>query len=221
MGSLASRASAFVSSSSSCWSHAAPPRSSPPWRRPGCSVPLLDGVPQPRRVGRLVALVPQADAMLRLAALAAIVPEDAARLRERLRLSNADALRLEAATTVLTHLHGDRRPPDEHGLRVLLFRHARQATVDGVTLAFAEAGGDEDRWRAALSFAAEAAQPVLPFTGKTLIAHGIAPGKPLGEALRRLSESWAHAGFPQDPQSLAALLAASDQTRYIAAAIKC
>ena len=168
--------------------------------------PLVEAVPQPRRLARLVAQGPERDAVLRLAALAAIVPEDAARLRERLRLSNADALRLDAATTVLGRLHG-RAPPGEEVLLTLLFRYGRGATMDSVALAAAEACGTEQAaWRTASSFAALAPQPALPFTGKSLIAQGVAPGKAVGEALRRLSEAWVASGFPQDSETLAALL---------------
>ena len=168
--------------------------------------PLVEAVPQPRRLARLVALAPEADAVLRLAALAAIVPEDAARLQQRLRLSNADALRLDAATRALAHLHGSGAPGTQI-LRTLLFRYGRRAAMDSVALAAAEArGGEEAAWHTASSFVARAAEPVLPFTGKSLIACGVAPGKPLGEALRRLTEAWVGAGFPQDSKTLSGLL---------------
>ena len=49
------------------------------------------------------------DALLRLAALAVMIPEDAERLRERLRLANADYERIARAAQALTGLHGIRR----------------------------------------------------------------------------------------------------------------
>ena len=49
------------------------------------------------------------DALLRLAALAAMIAEDAERLRERLRLSNAETDRVAQAVEALTGLHGIRR----------------------------------------------------------------------------------------------------------------
>ena len=172
----------------------------------GLLAPLIEAVPQPRRLARLVAHAPEADAVLRLAALAAIVREDAARLQERLRLSNADALRLDAATSALAHLHGS-GPPNTQMSRTLLYRYGRAAAMDSVALASAAARSEEETaWRTATSFVARAEMPVLPFTGKSLIACGIAPGKPLGEALRRLSKAWVDAGFPQDPETLSKIL---------------
>ena len=169
---------------------------------------LLQSVPQPRRLARLVALAPMADAILRLAALAAIVPEDAARLRQRLTLSNAETARLEGATKVLMRLHGRDAPPPPNDLRALLFDLGRAAAQDGLMLAAAEARpGADDEWQAAARFLADAPEPRFPFSGADLIARGIEPGRPLGEALERLRAAWVHAGFPQDPGDLAVLLA--------------
>src|SRR6202043_2505091 len=53
--------------------------------------PLLALAPNPGRLRRVVAIIPPQDPLLRLAALCVKIPEDAARLRERLRVSNADA----------------------------------------------------------------------------------------------------------------------------------
>ncbi|MGH6850306.1 MAG: CCA tRNA nucleotidyltransferase, partial [Methylocella sp.] len=68
--------------------------------------PLIACVPNPARLRRVAAIVPPQDPLLRLAALCVELPEDAARLRERLRLSNAEAERLEGAAIALVTLHG-------------------------------------------------------------------------------------------------------------------
>ncbi|MCX8253469.1 MAG: CCA tRNA nucleotidyltransferase, partial [Beijerinckiaceae bacterium] len=167
--------------------------------------PLLRSVPQPRRLAAAVALVPEADAMLRLAALAAIVPEDAARLQELLRLSNAEAARLDGATRVLTRLHVSREPPPRDTIRGLLFTFGRAAVADGAVLAAAQSG-DGAMWSRALDDVATVAVPVLPFGADDLIARGLAPGRALGEALRRLSALWQAAGFPNDKSTQEALL---------------
>ena len=170
--------------------------------------PLLTGVPQPRRLARLVAIAPEAGALPRLAALGVTVREDAERLREVLKLSNAEAARLAAAAEALARLHGGVEPPSPHLLRELLFDHGRSGAGDGVLLAWAESGApvDDVGWAAARRFLADTPEPRLPFSGSDLIARGIPAGKPLGAALKRLQAAWIRAGFPQDPHTLAELL---------------
>ena len=63
--------------------------------------PLLAGVAQPFRLARLARIAPETGAIPRLAALGVIVREDAERLRERLKLSNAEAARLATAAEAL------------------------------------------------------------------------------------------------------------------------
>ena len=170
--------------------------------------PLLTGVPQPRRLARLVAIAPEAGALPRLAALGVIVPEDAERLREMLKLSNAEEARLEAAAEALARLHGGMGPPSPRLLRELLFDRGRTGADDGVLLAWAESGApiDDVAWAAGRRFLADTPEPRLPFSGSDLIARGIPAGKPLGAALKRLQAAWIRAGFPQDPHALAELL---------------
>ncbi len=170
--------------------------------------PLLTGVPQPRRLARLAAIAPDAGPMPRLAALGVIVPEDAERLREVLKLSNAEAGRLAAAATALARLHGASERPQPRLLRELLFDRGRTGADDGVLLAWAESGAppDDPAWAAARRFLADTPEPRLPFSGSDLIARGVPAGRSLGAALKRLQAAWIRAGFPQDPHALAELL---------------
>ena len=165
--------------------------------------------PNPARLRRVVAIgdgLPQ-DPLLRLAALCVELPEDAARLRERLRLSNAEGERLEGAALALTGLHGLSEPPKPDGLRGLLFRHGRQAAGDAIILAQADARpGHDDEWERARKFLQDTEEPRLPFSGADFIARGITEGRAIGEALKELQKRWIEAGFPTDPASLARLL---------------
>jgi poly(A) polymerase len=169
--------------------------------------PLLALAPNPARLRRVMAIgdgLPQ-DPLLRLAALCVKLPEDAARLRERLRLSNAGAERLEGAALALTRLHGLTEPPNE--LRGLLFRHGRQGAGDAIILAQADAPpGHDDEWARARKFLRDTEVPRLPFSGADFVARGITEGRAIGEALRDLQARWMEAGFPKDPASLARLL---------------
>ena len=170
--------------------------------------PLLAGVAHPARLARLAAISPEAGPILRLAALAVAVREDAERLRERLKLANAEAARLAAAAQALARLHGTTERPQPRLLRELLFDHGRAGSDDGVLLAWAESGApaDDEGWTVARRFLADTPEPRLPFSGLDLIARGIPAGRPLGAALKRLQAAWIRAGFPQDPHALAALL---------------
>jgi poly(A) polymerase len=169
--------------------------------------PLIASVPNPARLRRVVANVPPQDPLLRLAALCVKLPEDAARLRGRLRLSNAEAERLEGAAHALMGLHGLNEPPKPEGLRGLLFRHGRRAAGDAIILAQADARpGHDDAWERARKFLHDTEEPRLPFSGADFIARGITEGRAVGEALRELQARWIKAGFPTDPARLARLL---------------
>ena len=91
----------------------------------------LGGVAYGARLRKVIAIQRTdeagADPPLRLAALAVMVVEDAKRLRQRLRLSNAEADRLEAMATALPPLRGRSVPPSLGDLRVLLFERGRRA----------------------------------------------------------------------------------------------
>ena len=170
--------------------------------------PLLQGVAQPARLTRLLAIDPDADPLLRLAATGVQIVEDAERLRAALRLSNQEAARLQAAAGAVVALHGMNEPPPLGDLRAMLFAGGRQSACDALLLAHAEsrAAPDDAAWRAAGRFLQDTPEPHLPFSGADLMARGFS-GRALGEALKTLQAKWIRAGFPQDPRSLAALLA--------------
>ncbi len=171
--------------------------------------PLLGLVPNAARLARVARLASSSakDPLLRLAALCVHVPEDAERLRDRLRLSNADAGRLEAAARALIPLHGRDEPPGAHELRIMLYRHGRQAAMDAMVLGeIGSRSGNEAAWEQAREFLSKAEVPRLPFSGAGLMARGISEGRAIGAALKELEKRWIKAGFPEDQESLARLL---------------
>jgi poly(A) polymerase len=182
--------------------------------------PLIASAPDPGRHARLAAIEEARgaapDPLLRLAALAVRVEEDADRLRERLRLSNAEHERFVAAARALVGLHGLSAPPPLGDLRALLFAHGPSGASDALMLAQTESGApaDDPRFIAALRFLADTPQPTLPFSGADILAHGVASGRQVGQTLKALQAGWIRAGFPKDPAALAALLdAALAETR--------
>jgi poly(A) polymerase len=174
--------------------------------------PILGGVGYTRRLGRLIAIEAErglgGDALLRLAALGVAIPEDAERLRDRLRLANAEADRLKSATSALIGLHGIAAPPPFHDLRTLLFGPGREAARDALALAQAESEAPpaDAAFAAANRFLADAPQPKPPIRGANLIARGVAAGRPVGRALRAFQSLWIRAGFPNEPDTLTRLL---------------
>jgi poly(A) polymerase len=171
--------------------------------------PLIASVPNPARMRRLAAIgsASSQDPLLRLAALCINLPEDAERLQEQLRLSKAEAGRLEDAARGVVELHGQDEPPKGDELRRFLFRHGRQASAGAMMLAQADARpGHEHEWALARKLLAEAEEPRLPFSGADLIARGITEGREIGETLKALEARWIKDGFPKDPDRLARLL---------------
>jgi poly(A) polymerase len=174
--------------------------------------PILGGLAYPTRLSRLIAIEVERgrgpDAILRLAALGAAIPEDAERLRDRLRLANAEYERIRAAAAALIGLHGISAPPSANGLRALLFSAGREAARDALALAEAESGLGPavGAFAAADRFLADAPEPKLPFSGADLIARGVARGRPVGQTLRAFQALWIRAGFPKEPETLARLI---------------
>ena len=182
------------------------------WARAGFLEPILGGVGYPGASSRLVAIEAargrRPDPILRLAALSVAIEEDAERLRDRLRLSNAEAGRLRSAAAALIALHGIEAPPSFQGLRTLLFTAGREAAGDALALAHAEAQASpsDEAFAAAGRFLADAPEPRLPIGGADLIARGVAAGRPVGRALRTFQALWIRAGFPKEPEALARLI---------------
>ena len=175
---------------------------------------VLAGPADPGRFARLAA-AGVADPVLGLMGLAVRDAADVERLRDALRLSNAERDRMLAALAVLDPAAA---PPDSAAVAALLFAHGAPATRDALVLARSragvqdaggdEAGGDEAGWDAALRAAAETPVPEMPFTGRDLLARGL-KGPAVGETLARFRAAYAAAGFPPDPARRLALLDAS------------
>jgi poly(A) polymerase len=174
--------------------------------------PVLGGAPNPDRLARLKSIEAfyslAHDPVLRLAALAVQTREDAERLRERLRLSNAEHARLANASNALAPLHCHETPPGAARLRRLLYVHGRQPLLDALALAHAESRAmiEDLSWRAGFAFVRDHAVLKLPFAGADLIAKGFARGPAIGAALAELEAAWMEADFPIEAEALEKML---------------
>jgi poly(A) polymerase len=170
---------------------------------------IFGGIAYPALFARLTRIERTADdAVLRLGGLAVCVRDDAERLRERLRLSNAEHKRLAEMAEARTVWRNREAAPGEGDLQTQLFLRGRVAASDALALAQAESGAspNDPDWLAAAEFLAQAPEPRLPITGEDVMASGRVRGKLVGAALKSLQARWIRAGFPKEPAAVARLL---------------
>ncbi|MBC7520795.1 MAG: CCA tRNA nucleotidyltransferase [Sandarakinorhabdus sp.] len=123
--------------------------------------------------------------------LSALLPADAAvgeAVGRRLRLSNADRIRI--ATAVVPH--------DGSPILAAAWTIGAEAVADRLLIA-ADTGADV---AAVLAWD----RPKLPVSGRDLLARGLAPGPQVAARLLEFERAWVAAGFPLDPHRVTALL---------------
>jgi poly(A) polymerase len=167
---------------------------------------VLGGVPQLASFAAMVevetAMGLTASAIRRLGALGVSIAEDAERLRERLRLSNAEYQRLEAMADGWWRVSPS---AGEAAACALLYRLGPVHFLDRVLLAWsrAGAGADDPWWRALAALPERWDAPQFPLRAADLMSRGLVRGPGLGAALAAAEEAWIAAGFPSDPETLA------------------
>ena len=144
--------------------------------------PVLPEITEADRLARLVererTMAVAADPIRRLAAL--VPHEQALDIARRLKLSNAQAKRLVAATA--TEGGGG-------SAAALAYRLGTDAAVDRLLLGNGS--------RAEVDVLAEWQRPALPVTGGKLIARGLTPGPAVAQTLKDIECEWVDAGFPE------------------------
>jgi poly(A) polymerase len=167
---------------------------------------LLGGVPQLASFANMIKVEAVSgaapDAVRRLGALGLFVIEDAERLRDRLRLSNAEHERLLAMADhwwQVSPAHG------EAPARVLLYRLGPTLFCDRVLLAWSRspAGAADPSWHALATLPARWPPPRFPLRAADFVSRGITKGPALGAALQAAEAEWIAADFPSDPETLA------------------
>ncbi len=156
-------------------------------------------------VEREAALGLEPDPVRRLGALGVAVREDAARLAERLRLSNAETERLLA-------LDGWWRvapAAGEQPAHALLYQLGPQSFVDRVLLAWAHASADaaDADWHALATLPRRWTAPNFPLKAAHFTRRGVAKGPALGAALRAAEAAWIAADFPLGRDAVEAIAA--------------
>lgn len=164
----------------------------------GLLVPVIGGVPHLSRF----AAISDGDGgevypAFRLAALAVHVREDALRLRERLRLSNAEFDRIARIAAGQEELGGTGNLPSLARLRVVADRVGADAAAAALVLIHAAA---EDGRTASLHALIDALGHMPAFLpgGREVLARGVAPGARVGRVLAVARRLWIEAGCPAD-----------------------
>jgi poly(A) polymerase len=178
---------------------------------------VLGGVPLLASYANMVkleaALALAADPVRRLGALGISVVEDAERLRERLRLTNAEHERLASMADGWWQISTSW---SEHEARVLLYRLGGARFTDRVLLAWTRApqGAADPTWHALATLPARWSPPAFPLKAADFMARGVPKGPRLGAALAAAEEAWIAARFPSDAPAVAAIAdAAAAETR--------
>ena len=174
-------------------------------------VPLLASYANMIKLEAALALAP--DPVRRLGALSVSVVEDAERLRERLRLANAEYERLASMADGWWQISATW---SEHDGRMLLYRLGPERFTDRVLLAWTRAreGAADQSWHRLATLPARWDAPAFPLKAADFIARGVPKGPRLGAALRAAEEAWIAAEFPADTAMVAAIAdAAAAETR--------
>ena len=173
------------------------------------------------QTGVLAAVLPEADGLARFDALvkieteqlfvcdpllrfAALLPNDPAvglATATRLRLSNAQRDRIEAALGTEPALTSWMSPRET---RRAVWRLGADAFADRAMLAWAasERLAAATQWRALLPMAQTWPRPTFPLTGDEIIAAGVPPGPLVGAVMREVEAWWIDQDFPHDKLSL-------------------
>jgi poly(A) polymerase len=169
---------------------------------------VLGGVPLLASFANMVkleaSLALSSDAIRRLGALSVSVVEDAERLRERLRLANAECDRLVSMADGWWRISSELGEP---GGRALLYRLGPEPFVDRVLLAWTRSlqGAADQTWHSLATLPGRWTAPAFPLKAADFLARGVPKGRRLGVALRTAEEAWIAADFPADSRALAAI----------------
>jgi poly(A) polymerase len=174
----------------------------------GLLLPVLGGVPllasfaNMTKIETALELAP--DPVRRLGALALFIVEDADRLRERLRLANAEHERLHAMADGWRRISAEKAEQDG---RAALYRLGRERFTDRVLLAWTRspAGVADTTWHELARLPERWTAPEFPLKAADFLNRSVAKGPALGAALRAAEEVWIAADFPTDAADIAAI----------------
>jgi poly(A) polymerase len=165
-------------------------------------VSLLASFSNMTKIEAALGLAP--DPVRRLGALALFTVEDADRLRERLRLANAEHERLAAMADGWWRISAANAEQDGHAS---LYRLGRERFIDRVLLAWTRspAGVADTVWHDLARLPERWTAPEFPLRAADFVQRGLAKGPALGATLRAAEAVWIAADFPTDAADVAAI----------------
>lgn len=169
----------------------------------GLLLMVLGGLSRANRLDRAIAVERDADIgptyARRLAALSVEIAEDAARVAERLRLSNADRRALQECESLSgTWL----TPPGFGEAREIRYRTGERRFRDCLVYAASRGRGEHADWAKLLRSLESSGAEEFPLTGKDALAAGVSPGPEIGALLAQLEEWWIGEKFRPDRAAL-------------------
>ncbi|MCW0236619.1 MAG: CCA tRNA nucleotidyltransferase [Ferrovibrio sp.] len=120
-------------------------------------------------------------------------------IAERLRLSNAQRLRLEGLLALPVIDSGILQ--DESAFRLALYRLSAERFRNGILIAASRQAVDHDLAVARAIATATWQRPVFPLRGADVIAAGFSPGPTVSALLGELESWWVEAGFAPDREA--------------------
>lgn len=167
---------------------------------------ISGGVAELGRLARSVAA--GHDAPMRLAALCVFAAQDEARLRESLRLSNAEAGTLARYAATVSALHGS-AVLTVSDIRALAASHGGRMLARTLAIVAGEPRPqvEPEAQAEAARLASGEHDPVFPLSGADLVSAGIRPGRAIGVGLAAAKAGWLAHGCPEDAASREELLA--------------
>ncbi len=179
----------------------------------GLLMTVLGGVPRLASFANMTKLERElslaGDPVRRLGALAVHVGEDAERLRERLRLANAEFGRLAAMADGWWRMSAG---TSIHDARALLYRLGPGKFLDRALLAWSRAwteGVTDEHWHDLVLLPDRWSAPVFPLKAADFLSRGVEKGPALGAAMRKAEAAWIAQDFPMDDPSLDRIAAAA------------
>jgi poly(A) polymerase len=165
-------------------------------------VPLLASLSNMTKLEAVLGLA--ADPARRLGALALFTLEDADRLRERLRLANAEHERLRSMVDGWWRISAENAEQDG---RRALYRLGRERFTDRVLLAWTRspAGVADTVWHDLARLPERWTAPDFPLKAADFVSRGVAKGPELGAVLRAAEDVWIAADFPTEAADIGAI----------------
>lgn len=144
------------------------------------------------------------DRLLRFAVLAVTNKGDVMRIVKRLRMSNAEAKRLEAAMSALSQIERMAFEASELSLKAAVYRFGNKAVFDAVAILWSRGHApiDSSDFRQMAELAVTLEPPSLPFSGHDIICRGVPAGPRVSAILKAFEHWWISAGFPEDRPQL-------------------